>query len=116
MAAIYFLIERLTSRKARTGIVFNTLCVAHVSKNCEQGGGPLVTGHAKITSTYMNKAFSSLTGLNAIIGLFSSMAVNMRDFGSFSKNGLSGYHQFFALPVIGTLGALTPIFVTSAHS
>lgn len=24
--------------------------------------------------------------------------------------------QFFALPVIGTLGALTPIFVTSAHS
>lgn len=81
-----------------------------------KGGGPLVTGHAKITSTYMNKAFSSLTGLNAIIGLFSSMAVNMPDFGRFSKNGLSGYHQFFALPVIGTLGALTPIFVTSAHS
>ena len=81
-----------------------------------KGGGPLVTGPAKITSTYMNTAFSSLTGLNAIIGLFSSMAVNMPDFGRFSKNGLAGYHQFFALPVIGTLGALTPIFVTSAHS
>jgi cytosine/uracil/thiamine/allantoin permease len=39
-----------------------------------------------------------------------------KDFGRFSKNRLAGYHQFFALPVIGTLGALTPIFVTSAHS
>ena len=64
----------------------------------------------------MNTAYSALTGLNAIIGLFSSMAVNMPDFGRFSKNGLAGYHQFFALPIIGTLGALTPIFVTSAHS
>jgi NCS1 nucleoside transporter family len=79
------------------------------------GGGPLVDGHAKMTSTYMNTAYSSLTGLNAIIGLFSSMAVNMPDFGRFSKNRLGGYHQFFALPIIGTLGALTPIFVTSAH-
>ncbi|KAL8710024.1 MAG: hypothetical protein Q9220_005295 [cf. Caloplaca sp. 1 TL-2023] len=79
------------------------------------GGGPLVTGKAEITSTYMNTAFSALTGLNAIIGLFSSMAVNMPDFGRFSKNGFKGYHQFFALPIIGTLGALTPIFVTSAH-
>jgi cytosine/uracil/thiamine/allantoin permease len=80
------------------------------------GGGPLVTGHAKITSTYMNTAYSALTGLNAIIGLFSSMAVNFPDFSRFSKNNLKGYNQFFALPVIGTLGALTPIFVTSAHS
>ena len=55
------------------------------------GGGPLVTGKAKITSTYMNTAYSSLTGLNAIIGLFSSMAVNMPDFGRFSKNGFAGY-------------------------
>jgi nucleobase:cation symporter-1, NCS1 family len=80
------------------------------------GGGPLVTGHAKITSTYMNTAYSALTGLNVIIGLFSSMAVNMPDFGRFSKNRLGGYHQYFALPIIGTLGSLTPIFVTSAHS
>lgn len=80
------------------------------------GGGPLVTGKMKLTSTYMNTAYSALTGLNAIIGLFSSMAVNMPDFGRFSKNRLAGYHQYFALPVIGTLGALTPIFVTSAHS
>ncbi len=65
------------------------------------GGGPLVTGKAQITSNYMNAAFSALTGLNAIIGLFSSMAVNMPDFGRFSKNGFKGYHQFFALPVIG---------------
>ncbi|KAL8753653.1 MAG: hypothetical protein Q9199_004900 [Rusavskia elegans] len=79
------------------------------------GGGPLVTGKAQITNSYMNTAFSALTGLNAIIGLFSSMAVNMPDFGRFSKNGFNGYHQFFALPVIGTFGALTPIFVSSAH-
>jgi len=56
-----------------------------------------------------------LTGLNVMIGLFSSLAVNMPDFGRFSKNNLAGYNQFFALPIIGTLGALTPIFVTSAH-
>src|SRR5262249_30732323 len=94
-----------------------------------------VTGKMKLTSSYMNTAYSALTGLNAIIGLFSSMAVNMpvsppfttrqtvlthvfnaQDFGRFSKNRLAGFHQFFSLPVIGTLGALTPIFVTSAHS
>lgn len=40
----------------------------------------------------------------------------MPDFGRFSKNKLAGNHQFLALPVIGTLGALTPIFVTDAHS
>lgn len=65
------------------------------------GGGPLVTGKVQITSNYMNTAFSALTGLNAIIGLFSSMAVNMPDFGRFSNNGFRGYHQFLALPVIG---------------
>ena len=54
------------------------------------GGGPLVTGHEKITSTYLNTAYSALTGLNVIIGLFSSMAVNMPDFGRFSKNRLRG--------------------------
>jgi len=57
----------------------------------------------------MNAAYSSLTGLNVIIGLFSSLAVNMPDFGRFSKNNLAGGHQFMALPIIGTLGALTPI-------
>jgi cytosine/uracil/thiamine/allantoin permease len=41
------------------------------------GGGPLVTGDYQITSSYMNTAYSALTGLNVIIGLFSSMAVNM---------------------------------------
>ncbi|KAF2244465.1 hypothetical protein BU26DRAFT_523107 [Trematosphaeria pertusa] len=81
-----------------------------------KGGGELVTGQYKITSTYMNTAYSALTGLNVIIGLFSSLAVNMPDFGRFSKNRLKGPHQFLALPIIGTLGALTPIFVTSAHS
>jgi NCS1 family nucleobase:cation symporter-1 len=79
-------------------------------------GGELVTGKAKMTSSYMNTAYSALTGLNVIIGLFSSLAVNMPDFGRFSKNKLAGPHQFLALPIIGTLGALTPIFVTSAHS
>ena len=41
------------------------------------GGGNLVTGEMKITSSFMNTAYSALTGLNVIIGLFSSMAVNM---------------------------------------
>jgi NCS1 family nucleobase:cation symporter-1 len=81
-----------------------------------RGGGPYVTGHMKITSPYMNTAYSALTGLNVIIGLFSSLAVNMPDFGRFSKNRLAGPHQYFALPIIGTLGALTPIFVTSASA
>ena len=38
-----------------------------------KGGGPLVVGKMKVTSTYMNTAYSALTGLNVIIGLFSSM-------------------------------------------
>lgn len=42
-----------------------------------KGGGPLVTGKVELTSSYMNTAYSALTGLNVIIGLFSSMAVNM---------------------------------------
>jgi cytosine/uracil/thiamine/allantoin permease len=41
------------------------------------GGGPLVTGQTKMTSSYMNTAYSALTGLNVMIGLFSSLAVNM---------------------------------------
>ncbi|KAK4939423.1 hypothetical protein LTR10_020320 [Elasticomyces elasticus] len=80
------------------------------------GGGPLVTGPTKMTSPYMNTAYSALTALNSIIGLFSSMAVNFADFSRFSKNNLAGYNQVFALPIIGTLGALCPIFVTAAHS
>jgi NCS1 family nucleobase:cation symporter-1 len=64
----------------------------------------------------MDTVYSALTGLNAVIGLFSSLSVNMPDFGRFSKNRLVGNHQFLALPIIGTLGALTPIFVTDAHS
>jgi len=42
-----------------------------------KGGGELVHGKVVLTSTYMNTAYSALTGLNAIVGLFSSMAVNM---------------------------------------
>jgi NCS1 family nucleobase:cation symporter-1 len=96
------------------------------------GGGPLVTGKLKMTNPYLTTPYAALTGLNVIIGLFSSLAVNMpvsclvtrafalltllQDFGRFSKNRLAGGHQFMALPIIGTLGALTPIFVTSAHS
>ena len=41
------------------------------------GGGPLVTGPTVLTSTYMNTAYSALTGLNVMLGLFSSLAVNM---------------------------------------
>jgi len=81
-----------------------------------KGGGPLVTGKLKMTNPYLTTPYAALTGLNVIIGLFSSLAVNMPDFGRFSKNRLAGGHQFMALPIIGTLGALTPIFVTSAHS
>lgn len=46
----------------------------------------------------------------------SKLIMISQDFGRFSSNGFKGPHQFFALPIIGTLGALTPIFVTSAHS
>jgi cytosine/uracil/thiamine/allantoin permease len=94
----------------------DTLHFYRLSANTEYSGGPLIRGKLDITSSYMNTAYSALTGLNVIIGLFSSLAVNMPDFGRFSKNKLAGPHQFLALPIIGTLGALTPIFVTDAHS
>jgi len=61
------------------------------------GGGPLVTGHEKMTSSYMNTAYSALTALNVVIGLFSSMAVNMPDFGRFSKNRLAGKLEYSQL-------------------
>lgn len=38
----------------------------------------------------------------------------MPDFGRFSKYEDAGYSQFIFLPLLGTLGALAPIFVTSA--
>ena len=77
------------------------------------GGGPLVTGSVNLT-TGMNASWSALKALNVIIGLFSSLAVNMPDFGRFSKYENAGYSQFIFLPLLGTLGALAPIFVTSA--
>jgi nucleobase:cation symporter-1, NCS1 family len=77
------------------------------------GGGPLVTGAVNLT-TGMNASWSALRALNVIIGLFSSLAVNMPDFGRFSKYENAGYSQFVFLPLLGTLGALAPIFVTSA--
>jgi hypothetical protein len=55
----------------------------------------------------MDTVYYALTGLNAIIGLFSSLAVNMLDFGRFSKNRLAGPPQFLALIIIGALGTLT---------
>jgi nucleobase:cation symporter-1, NCS1 family len=63
------------------------------------GGGELATGKATMTSSYMNKAYSALTALNVVMGLFSSMAVNFPDFARFSKNRLAGYNQYFALPM-----------------
>lgn len=92
------------------------ICRNRANSKIVCSGGPLIRGKLEITSDYMNTAYSALTGLNVIIGLFSSLAVNMPDFGRFSKNKLAGPHQFLALPIIGTLGALTPIFVTDAHS
>lgn len=94
----------------------NILCKPEHISDKHHSGGPLIKGPLILTSTYMDTAYSTLTGLNAIIGLFSSLSVNMPDIGRFSKDKFSGNHQFFALPILGTLGSLTPIFVTDAHS
>jgi len=77
------------------------------------GGGPLVTGSANV-SIPGGYGWAVILALNVVVGLFSSLAVNMPDFGRFSKNTKSQYTQIWALPVIGTLGALAPIFTTSA--
>jgi len=87
----------------------HTNCSAIVT----HGGGPLVQGETHLT-TGMNASWSALRALNVIIGLFSSLAVNMPDFGRFSKYENAGYSQFIFLPLLGTLGSLAPIFVTSA--
>ena len=73
----------------------------------------MVTGPVVLT-TGMNAGWSAMKALNVIIGLFSSLAVNMPDFGRWSKYENAGYSQFVFLPLLGTLGALAPIFVTSA--
>ena len=72
-----------------------------------------MTGSVNLT-TGLNAGWSAMRALNVIIGLFSSLAVNMPDFGRFSKYENAGYSQFVFLPLLGTLGSLAPIFVTSA--
>jgi len=77
------------------------------------GGGPLVTGPATVTLP-AGYGWACMLALNSVIGLFSSLAVNMPDFGRFSANTKSTWSQVWALPLIGTLGSLAPIFVTNA--
>ncbi|PWN51376.1 hypothetical protein IE53DRAFT_386254 [Violaceomyces palustris] len=77
-------------------------------------GGPLVRGASTASSYKHGSAFAALTALNAVCGLFSSLSVNMPDFGRYSRNDSIGWSQYLALPIFGTVGALTPIFVTSA--
>ena len=79
-----------------------------------KGGGELVKGQVHLKVPYMNTAYSALTGLNVIIGLFSSLAVNMPDFGRFSKNRLKGPHQFLALPIIGNKPSSPSSHMTNA--
>jgi cytosine/uracil/thiamine/allantoin permease len=79
-----------------------------------KGGGPLVHGPTTIDPT-VGRPWSALQALNVIIGLFSSLAVNMPDFARFSKSHKASASQALLLPVIGTLGSLGPIFVTSAY-
>ena len=79
-----------------------------------KGGGPLVHGPTNI-NPLVGRPWSALQALNVVIGLFSSLAVNMPDFARFSKSSKASASQTLLLPLIGTLGALGPIFVTSAY-
>jgi len=79
-----------------------------------KGGGPLVHGPTDINPA-VGRPWSALQAVNVIIGLFSSLAVNMPDFARFSKSPKASASQTLLLPIIGTLGALSPIFVTSAY-
>ena len=63
----------------------------------------------------VGRVWSALQALNVVIGLFSSLAVNMPDFARFSKSNRASASQALLLPLIGTLGALSPIFITSAY-
>jgi NCS1 family nucleobase:cation symporter-1 len=73
-----------------------------------------VNGPTKINPK-VGRVWSALQALNVVIGLFSSLAVNMPDFARFSRSEKASLSQALLLPVIGTLGALGPIFVTSAY-
>ena len=79
-----------------------------------KGGGPLVHGPTTVDPA-VGRPWAALEALNVVIGLFSSLAVNMPDFSRFSKTKKASTSQILWLPVIGTLGALSPIFVTSAY-
>ena len=79
-----------------------------------KGGGPLVHGPTDINPK-VGRVWSALQALNVVIGLFSSLAVNMPDFARFSKSTKASASQTLLLPIIGTLGALSPIFITSAY-
>jgi NCS1 family nucleobase:cation symporter-1 len=79
-----------------------------------KGGGPLVHGPTDINPK-VGRPWSALQALNVVIGLFSSLAVNMPDFARFSRSSRASASQTLLLPLIGTLGALSPIFITSAY-
>jgi nucleobase:cation symporter-1, NCS1 family len=66
-----------------------------------KGGGPLVHGPTTVPPE-LGKPWAALTALNVVIGLFSSLAVNMPDFARYSKNNKSSLSQAILLPVIGT--------------
>lgn len=77
-----------------------------------KGKGVFVDGPETVQG---NRGFAAMEALNVIIGLFSSLAVNMPDFARFAKTEKASFSQALLLPIIGTLGALSPIFVTQAY-
>jgi NCS1 nucleoside transporter family len=114
-------VSMLPIRKLRYFFIFKTVLVTPAwfamflwAVIVTKGGGPLVHGPTTINPK-VGRAWSALQALNVIIGLFSSLAVNMPDFARFSKSHKASASQTLLLPVIGTLGALSPIFVTSAY-
>lgn len=78
-----------------------------------KGGGKLVNGPTEMTYEY-GAGWAWVSGICHVAGLFSTLSVNMPDFGRYSRDERGGTSQVWAFPLLGSLAAVTPIFVTSA--
>jgi NCS1 family nucleobase:cation symporter-1 len=114
-------VSMLPIKKLRYFFIFKTILVTPTwfalflwAVIVTHGGGPLVLGPTDINPK-VGRVWSALQALNVVIGLFSSLAVNMPDFARFSRSHKASASQALLLPAIGTLGALSPIFITSAY-
>ncbi|KAF3204464.1 hypothetical protein TWF679_009830 [Orbilia oligospora] len=76
------------------------------------GGGPIFSNPATLTGSAA--AWQWLTGLNSVLGQWSTLAINIGDFTRYARSPREQYVQPFVIPLAFTFIAFMGISVTSA--